>query len=416
MRKLVLLWISILLSGLGPVNAQEVGELGPDFNVDLLSGGSFYLSEEAGNVVVIFFFGNTCPLCFASGPMVESSIYQVFKDHPNFTMVGLDTWDHSSSSETVENFKNRTGVNFPLGLMAGSIAREYKSIYDMLLVIDQDGILVHKGALPASNDIENVVQVVQSSLDKLAQEACSEAEISIGHTISHPTCPGLSNGSVDVMVSGDHPAFTYEWSTGVQTEDINGLSEGVYSLKVIDSEGCSDSIELVLSDPDSVIIEAISGKAEADTFNTYSYSVDSDGGIHYTWLVEGGTLVSGQGTAMVEVQWGAEDAGALSVKATSEAGCMSKEIRLDVTIDLLSTAIKSHAIEGMVHYPNPVEDILYIGSDRNDLLISIFDTGGRLRMTSREKELDLTGLDSGLYIIRVSDGAGSYTTSSIYKQ
>ena len=155
--------LAMAITGL-TLNAQTVGEAGPDFEVTLLSGSSFKLSDQQGKVVLVFFFGNSCPSCKAAAPFVESDIFQEFSDNENFVAVGLDTWDSSSSTSSVTAFKNSTGVTFPLGVKAGDVASDYGSTYDRLLVIDQDGVLVHKGTGGAKNDIGNAVEAIQEVL------------------------------------------------------------------------------------------------------------------------------------------------------------------------------------------------------------------------------------------------------------
>ncbi len=140
------------------------GEAGPDFEVDLLDGGSFKLSDMRGKVVLIFFFGNTCPACQGAAPYVESEIYQEFMSNSNFAALGLDTWNSTSNVQSVGAFKGFTGLNFPLAIMAGQVASDYGSTYDRLLVIDQDGILVHKTQLGAKKDIPYAVAAIQEAL------------------------------------------------------------------------------------------------------------------------------------------------------------------------------------------------------------------------------------------------------------
>lgn len=144
--------------------AQTVGEAAPDFEVDLLGGGTFKLADQKGKVVFLFFFGNTCPSCKAVGPTVESSIYQAYKDNSDFVALGLDTWDSSSGVNSVTGFKNSTGITFPLALKAGSVAADYVTSYDHLAVIDRDGVLAHKGSNGAANDVNNAIKAIDESL------------------------------------------------------------------------------------------------------------------------------------------------------------------------------------------------------------------------------------------------------------
>ena len=48
--------------------------------------------------------------------------------------LGLDVWDGNSSS--VDAFETVTEVSFPLLLNASSVARDYETTYDRIVVID----------------------------------------------------------------------------------------------------------------------------------------------------------------------------------------------------------------------------------------------------------------------------------------
>jgi peroxiredoxin len=158
---------------------QAVGEVGPDFEVNTLGGGTFKLSDHRGKVVFVFLFGNTCPSCKAIGPAVEASIYQKFKNDPGFVAIGLDTWDSSSGESSVAGFKNSTGITFPLAIKAGSVASAYGTTYDRFMVIDGDGVLVHKGTVGASNDVNNTISAIEQSLMVSGLSGLSAAEAGV---------------------------------------------------------------------------------------------------------------------------------------------------------------------------------------------------------------------------------------------
>lgn len=145
------------------LSAQDEGDAAPDFTVNIAGGGTFTLSEQIGKVVLIFFFGNSCPNCEDSGPSVQG-LYETFKDDPDFVAIGLDTWDNSSDLESVSNFAATTGITFPLALMANFVKLDYSWNYDRIVVVDKEGIIRRKVNTAADNDIVGSSEVIQTYL------------------------------------------------------------------------------------------------------------------------------------------------------------------------------------------------------------------------------------------------------------
>ena len=163
--KRTMIWaLALFLLGWSGLNAQDVGNAAPDFEVDLQGGGTFKLSNYEGKVVFVFLFGNGCPSCKAIGADVETMIHQVYLDTSQFVAIGLDTWDASSNESSVSGFRSNTGITFPLAIKAGSVAADYGTTYDRFMVIDRAGTLVHKGVVLASNDINNAKEAISQSL------------------------------------------------------------------------------------------------------------------------------------------------------------------------------------------------------------------------------------------------------------
>jgi len=208
MKNLLISAAALLMLGTVEMTGQQVGNPAPDFEVDLVGGEKFKLSEQEGKVVFVFLFGNGCPSCVNAGGIVETSIYQVFKDKEDFTAIGLDTWDLSSNVASVTGFMNTTGISFPLGLSAGNIAASYQTTYDRLLVIDQQRILVHKGVLVARNDIDNAVAAINQYL------IVAGVDIHSGG----PQFKVYSNPVSDVL----HISTTGEPASGIELYDVSG--------------------------------------------------------------------------------------------------------------------------------------------------------------------------------------------------
>ena len=67
---------------------------------------------------------------------------------------------------------------------------------------------------------------------------------------------GATDGEIDLTVTGGTGVYTYAWSNGETIEDLEGLTAGTYSVVVTDENGCSVSIEVVLTSPEGLEISA----------------------------------------------------------------------------------------------------------------------------------------------------------------
>lgn len=62
------------------------------------------------------------------------------------------------------------------------------------------------------------------------------------------TCPEASNGQATVTLSGGTLPYTYVWSNGDSTATITNLSIGIYSVSVVDADGCfSMQVDTIVS-------------------------------------------------------------------------------------------------------------------------------------------------------------------------
>ncbi|MFW6289496.1 MAG: fibrobacter succinogenes major paralogous domain-containing protein [Mariniphaga sp.] len=96
-------------------------------------------------------------------------------------------------------------------------------------------------------------------------------ELIVVFSVTHPSETGRKDGLIETEVGGGYPPFSYEWSTGADTEIIDGLAAGFYSLTVTDSRGqmLTDSIEVI----DKVV-----------DFDGNAYSIIKIG--HQIWMKE----------------------------------------------------------------------------------------------------------------------------------
>ena len=66
------------------------------------------------------------------------------------------------------------------------------------------------------------------------------------------SCNGDNDGWIDLTVNGgvDNIAYTYSWSNGETTEDIDTIGANMYSVIATDANGCSTQDTVIITEPD----------------------------------------------------------------------------------------------------------------------------------------------------------------------
>lgn len=130
-------------------------------------------------------------------------------------------------------------------------------------------------------------------------------------------CNGGNDGSIDATITGGTGNYTISWNTGANTEDINTLIAGTYTIDVTDEKGCQAQATLTIDEPiDPLEINY--------TFFAPTFTGATNGWIEAT--VTGGTpLASGAYTYMWEDNSGTN----LNAQVTETINTSSYVIKLN---------------------------------------------------------------------------------------
>jgi peroxiredoxin len=143
-------------------NAQNVGSTAPDFTLENLSDQNYTLSQNRGDVILVFLVGFNCSLCLASAPTVKSKIVDEFAGKSGFQTLVIDVWDGTKSG--VKSFQDATNISATYLQNGSSVASSWESTKDRLFVIDKEGKIVFKGSTAARNDADAAKSAIQSAL------------------------------------------------------------------------------------------------------------------------------------------------------------------------------------------------------------------------------------------------------------
>jgi len=67
--------------------------------------------------------------------------------------------------------------------------------------------------------------------------------------VTDVSCNGGSNGAVNISVYGGNNPYTYSWTGGATTQDINSKAAGTYTVTVTDNNGCTETKTFAIGEP-----------------------------------------------------------------------------------------------------------------------------------------------------------------------
>ncbi len=151
-------------------------------------------------------------------------------------------------------------------------------------------------------------------------------------------CTGSSNGSINLTVFGGQGPFQYTWSNGATTEDISSLAAGTYSVTVQDQTSATVTMSFLVGTVATSTKPATPGLISGPAFicmgsvQTYSV-VPLSNASSYNWSVPAGvTLLSGQGTNIVQVSFGSGFVN--SSLAVSASNCIGTSLNRALAIKI----------------------------------------------------------------------------------
>ncbi len=211
------------------------------------------------------------------------------------------------------------------------------------------------------------------------------------------SCFGGSNGTVSLSVNGGTAPYSYNWSNGAATQNINGLSAGTYTVTVTDANGCTATQSRVITQPVAALSTSANVSQNVSCFGGNNGSVNltvSGGTTPYTYVWSNGTSTEDL-TGL--------SAGTYTVTVTDANGCIATR-----TITVTQPAAALQATAGLSQAVS-----CNSGSDGQ---ISINVSGGTSPYTyswsNGAGTPAINGLSAGTYTVTVTDANGCVAVSS----
>ena len=143
----------------------KVGDVAPDFTLQLTDGTTFTLSEQRGKVVMLQFTAGWCGVCRKEMPHIESEIWQPNKDNKDFLLVGID---REEELEDILPFIQEVGTTYPIAMDTNAdVFAQYalrESGITRNVLIDRDGRIVMLTRLFKEDEFAALVAKINAML------------------------------------------------------------------------------------------------------------------------------------------------------------------------------------------------------------------------------------------------------------
>jgi len=193
--------------------------------------------------------------------------------------------------------------------------------------------------LPADN--YNVTVTDSNGCSKTYSTTITQPDsLALNATTSTAGCVGDSNGVVDLNVLGGTTPYSYAWSNGETSEDLNNVPSGTYTVTVTDDQGCVDSLSATVDNFNQPVADFTFNTAcEGAPVNFINQSSVSIGLLSYEWHFGDGSTTTSPNPSYT---YATADTYTVTLIATTNQGCadtISKDVEVypEPTADFTGT-------------------------------------------------------------------------------
>ncbi|MCX6200092.1 MAG: PKD domain-containing protein [Bacteroidetes bacterium] len=250
--------------------------------------------------------------------------------------------------------------------------------------------------LGAGNYLITVTDANQCSVTTSAQISNALAPNSILNPVNG-TCQVAAQ--INLTVNGGTGPFTYIWSNGATTKDIQGLNAGTFSVTITDANGCTNTNSVAVTDASNVSVSFTSQNPTQGNSDGSVTANPSGGSGPYTYLWNTGSQLQ----TLLNIP-----AGTYTVTVTDNAGC-SKVSSITISSPNGIAIVKDIALIKI--YPNPTKDICNVYLElyeTQNVNVEIFNNLGQqvwFKQMNDFKQgteaVDVNKFSAGVYFIKI---------------
>jgi peroxiredoxin len=139
------------------------GDMVPSFKCKTIDGKSFDTDKLRGKIVMINFFATWCPPCNLELPVLQSGIWDKYKNNTSFVLIIIGR-EHSEK-EVADFVKSK---NFTMPFAADPDRSIYKLFATQYIprnvIIDRDGKIIYQNRSYTKEEFEGIEKLIEEKL------------------------------------------------------------------------------------------------------------------------------------------------------------------------------------------------------------------------------------------------------------
>lgn len=112
------------------------------------------------------------------------------------------------------------------------------------------------------------------------------APLSVTGSSNNINCFGANTGNINIFPAGGTLGYSFLWSNGATTQNINGLTAGLYNVTVTDANGCTATFSTNITQQPAIVVNSTQANIACFGGNTGSINLSATGGAggySYSW-------------------------------------------------------------------------------------------------------------------------------------
>lgn len=209
--------------------------------------------------------------------------------------------------------------------------------------------------------------------------------------------------TAELTINGGTGPFKYTWSTGSSATQLNGLTKGLYQVRVEDSAGCDHDTVVVINAPDPINVSFINVVDGGE--NNVKATASAIGGTKpYSSYLWSNNETDSTATNLPN--------GVNTVTVVDANGCSFKA-QIDIFSEFTGVGVLGNT-DAFRIYPNPTAGVINLEfnlTSEEDVTVRVMNAVGQViettektRLTQDNVTLDITGYASGIYFVETTVG------------